>query len=77
MKVRCERDKTTFEATPEPYPGDGRQTKFYDKKGDRRIVCPTCGRAYFFYNGGTDVGKRNKGLWFADRPLTILTDCDK
>jgi hypothetical protein len=71
VKVKCTRDNTVFDAVVEPYPKEGRQSKFYDKSGDKRIQCPTCGRAYFHYDGGTDVVGSKKG-WHSDRPLEVI-----
>jgi hypothetical protein len=70
MLVKCERDGTKFEATVQPYPSKGSQSEYYDKDGDKRIVCPTCGRAYFHYNSGEEAG--GKTGWHSDRQLTIL-----
>lgn len=69
MKVRCERDKTVFEAVIEPYPNQDRQTHFYDQHGDRRIICPICGRVYFHYNR---MGK--KGWICGSLTLTIFKE---
>jgi hypothetical protein len=75
MLVRCEKDGSTFETVPEPYPLPNHQSKHYDVNGDRRIVCSTCGRAYFFYNGvdtAEKISAQAQGKWYSDRPLTIL-----
>lgn len=77
MRVRCEKDNTVWEATPEKYPRPDVQSKYYDKNGDRVINCPTCCRGYFFYNGGSDlikIGEADKTGWHSDRPLTILEE---
>ena len=75
MRVRCNRDGTEFEAVPQPYPTSSRPSRMYDKDGDKRILCPTCGRAYFHYNEGqdlSDLGESGKTGWHSDRPLMTL-----
>lgn len=72
MKMKCERDDTIFDAVPQPYPLPEKQSGHYDPvNGDQYIQCPTCGRRYFFYNGGENtVGRENQnGHWYADRRL--------
>jgi hypothetical protein len=65
MLVQCMREMTVFEAHEIPYPGEGRQTKFYSAAGDRYIECPTCRRRYFFHDG--------TGKWSCDRDLNIIS----
>ncbi len=57
MTVRCEQDRTTFEAKVERYRQPTGLQYF--------LECPTCHRLYFLVNSTPEQ-------WFADRLLTIL-----